>query len=696
MNEIYLLSFAFILAFCLPLWRSASRRAEYGPRPAILLGALLGFLLVGIVAAVELLVVGDSRLGFPLAMTVQALYVPVFFVLEYSIHVQRIRKNLLIKEFGRKARILAIVYLGAALACAAAWLLGGASDDPSQTGNGPVIVRLLLGGLLVASYAVANLTFDLEAGIVRKSSYTFVAGMVVSALAFLFGIFPGTRPSVVHLTVVLNAVFAARVFHEYFVYRMNHVNDIHAQQIDFEQSRTELLNKVLFSTPEEDTRLIGDTLSASFAKLQKCFVKTNLVFRSMMAYRRAGDLLVIDREEFMLEYCLPLADIEHIKQMKAEVLHAHIMAQAFDLAKIRGASAADRGAAELSFAEAAIGRMLESGKPSKLESLPPSLARLFKLIILYPVFNQDELLGVLVLFKTDIDYIFPQEEVILSSLASNLSLILTIIDGKKVQGEKNRLNREMDIAKNIQTSILPRAIEMDGYEADAQMITASEVGGDLYDIVKSGEANYLDIADVAGHGLPAGITALIHMAALHASLRACEALDGTLDVSALYDIVNKVLVEINKERIGSDKFMTCNILAQRGDAIDYAGSHLIGLVFRSESGEVEEIEGMQGRAAFLGISERAVSSDSRGRIVMKAGDLLLLYTDGLIEARDMNDRFFGVAGLKDALKSVARGPLGEAKQEILERLKSFAETGDRKRYEGNYADDVSLVLIRRK
>jgi phosphoserine phosphatase RsbU/P len=694
MNEFYLLSFGFILVFCLPLWIGASRRKEYGQRPALLLAALAGFLLVGVLASIDLLLVDDDQaLGFPFVLTIQVLYAPIFFILEYSVHVQRIKKNLLMKDFRRKTRLLLIVFLGAAAACGGSWAAHLGIANPGEAGGLLFLVKFLAAGLLVASYLGSNAVFDLETGIIRRTSYTFIVGTLVSIVAFLASTVFGVRPTaVILLLAVLNAVFAIRVFQEYFVYRMGHVNDIHRQQIEFEHSRTELLNQVLFSTPEEDTRLIGDTLAASFSQLQKCFSKSNLVFRSMMAYRRSGDLLVVDREEFMLEYCVPLMDIEHIKQMKAEVLHSQIMAQAFDIARISGEAPAEG----LGFAEAAIKRMIETKGQAAVESLPPSLSRLFKLIVLRPIFNQDDLRGMLVLFKTDIDYVFPQEDVILSSLARNLSLIFTIIDGKKVQDEKNRLNREMDIAKNIQTSILPRAFEMDGYEAEAQMVTASEVGGDLYDFIATKYGSYLDIADVAGHGLPAGIAALIHMAALHAALRTSEALGQELDVSALYDIVNKVLVEVNKDRIGSDKFMTCNLLSQRGGAIDYAGSHLIGLVYRSGSGEVEEIEGMQGRAAFLGISELAVSSGSKGRIVMGSGDVFLLYTDGLIEARDMNDNFFGVGGLKEALKDLAREPLADAKRGILERLKAFAEAGDRKKYGGSYADDVSLVLVRRK
>ncbi len=694
MSEFYLLSLGFVLAFCLPLWYDAKRRKEYGPRPRLLLLSFGVLFLSGIVASVAVFLAGDdSPFAYPLIFSIQTLYVLAFFLLEYSVHAQRIKKNLLTPMFRRNARWLVILLMATAALCAVGWvaylLNGGASPE---TARGFVLIKFGLAVFIGAAYFVSNLSFDLESGTIRRTQYTFASGIVLTIIAFIFSFGSSSRPTVVlFLFSLLNCVFAIRVFHEYFVYRMGHVNDMHDQQIEIEQSRTELLNRALLSSPEGDISLIRDTLRAGYEELQSCFSKTDLRFKAMMVFRRSGDLLAVDREEFILEACVPLSDIELLKQMKAEVLRSQIMHQVFDLASIM--SAAD---GTLGFAEAAIRRMVESRRPVDAESLPHSLAKLFKLIVLHPIFNQDRLCGMLVLFKSGFDHVYPQEDLILQSLSRNLSLILTIIESKKALDEKNRLSSEMDIAKNIQTSILPREMEAEGYETEAQMITASEVGGDLYDFVKTKYGNYFDIADVAGHGLPAGITAVIHMAALHAALRTSETIGAELEVSALYDIVNKVLVEINRNRIGSDKFMTCNVLEQKGENIDFAGSHLASLIFRAESGEVEEIEDMQGRAAFQGISETAESSGSRGSFVMKPGDLLLLYTDGLIEARDMNDNFFGIGKLKEIVEENARGPLAEVKVAILERLKGFTDSGDRKKHGGNYADDVSLVLIRRK
>ena len=265
MKQVYLLSFVFILAFCTPLWYDASKRKEYGTRPRILLGALAFFVLIGVAALISLFAVGkDERRGFPLVFTLQALYAPLFFILEYSVHVQRINKNLLVKDFVRKALWLVVVVVVAAAALAGCWALNISLDfSSSNSGVYLFFIRVVASVAVSVSYLFSNFVFDLQKGIVRRVSYTFYTGAAVSTVVLVASwVADAGSPIFILLFMANNAVFAIRIFQEYFVYRMGHVNDIHVRQLEFEQGRTELLNRVLLSSPEEDVKLIGDTLSA--------------------------------------------------------------------------------------------------------------------------------------------------------------------------------------------------------------------------------------------------------------------------------------------------------------------------------------------------------------------------------------------------------------------------------------------------
>lgn len=493
------------------------------------------------------------------------------------------------------------------------------------------------------------------------------------------------------LLTLLNACYAVRVFHEYFLFRMQHLNASYAQQKLQDKVRTELINRVLVSSADEDTDILRGILTSFLARAKEAISNPNLRTKSMMLFRRNEDLLSVDSPKLIVDYCLPLINQETLKRMKPEMLTEHIMTQIFDLAKLKACESPET----LDFASAAVKTMMETKEPVMIKPLPNFLAQLFKLIVLYPVFNKGQLTSMLVLFKDSSDYIFPQEKVVIDDLLNSLSITTMLIGGKLMQEDKNRLNQEMDVAKMIQVSILPKTIGMKGYDIATEMITATEVGGDLYDFTPTQFGNYLDIGDVSGHGLPAGMMALIHMAAFHGALRASETIGKRLETPQLYNIVNQVLINLNRDRMGSDKFMTCNILFEQDGVFKHAGSHMIGLLYRAATESVEELTDMVERAAYLGISEYADSTKSLGEFKMAENDVLILYTDGLTESRNRFGEFFGLENLGQALKLSAKQPAVEIKKAVLRALEIFSENGDLQKYAGSYADDVSILVIKR-
>lgn len=680
-----LLSFAFVAAALAPLWLDASRRPEYGERPRLLLAALVAFLVSGALALCSYLLGDDPAARLPLAAALFA-YAPAFFAAEYSVHVQRIRKNLLAPEFASRFRGWIPAAAVALASCAA---FGLAPVTP--LGEYGVLLALLAAASLAAFFMVSSKMFDLEEGIIRRRAYPFVLGGALSAAAVLAAAFGAP----VHVFLLaLNLVFAARVYHEYFLFRMKHLNDIHALNLEQKRARSELIEKVLASNEEEDVAILRGILETALKRLQDAIPNPALKFGSLMFFRATGGVLAVDSPSFIVGHCVPLLNLESLKRMKAEAAAEHIRGQAFDLARVRSAEPLDPA----DFAAAWVRRMAEGREPVLATDLPEHLGHMFRLIALYPVFNRERLDGMLVLFKDGKDYVFPQEKNVLEETIGYLSIATTLIEGKRVQADKNRVDQEMDVARSIQVSVLPKSIEMPGYDVAAEMVTATEVGGDLYDFARSGQANYLDVGDVSGHGLPAGIMALLHLAAFQAAVRAGEALGKDLRPDALYDLVNRVLVDVNRDRIGSDKFMTCAMLREEGGRFVHAGAHLVGLVYRAASGKAEFLRGMIDRAAFLGISEYARSEGSLGEFVLAAGDALLLYTDGLIEARDRHGELYGESRLAASLEAAAgaAGADSEAiKGSLLADLRSFAEGGDLATRGGRYADDVSVVVVKR-
>lgn len=259
-----------------------------------------------------------------------------------------------------------------------------------------------------------------------------------------------------------------------------------------------------------------------------------------------------------------------------------------------------------------------------------------------------------------------------------------------------RLNKEMDIARNIQNSILPKQLAIPGYEISALMETATEVGGDAYDILSTPLGNFIGIGDVSGHGLASGIMALIEMAAFHGVVQTHLSFNKSVRPDIVYDIVNKVLCRINRDRIGSDKFMTKVLLVENEGRFIHAGTHEIGLFYSSKERKIRQLHDMIDRTAFLGISELIESRTSVGEFHMESGDFLLLYTDGLIEAKNAAGEQYGIERAELVLKKHAATGVESIIQELRGDLMAFSKDGDRQRYNGRLADDLTLVLIKKE
>jgi sigma-B regulation protein RsbU (phosphoserine phosphatase) len=162
----------------------------------------------------------------------------------------------------------------------------------------------------------------------------------------------------------------------------------------------------------------------------------------------------------------------------------------------------------------------------------------------------------------------------------------------------------------------------------------------------------------------------------------------------VYDAVNRVLCTLHRDRLGSDKFMTQNYFRSSGDTIEHVGTHLVGLLWRARNEDVEELTGLVDQTGFLGLSEFVVSTQSLGSFAMHAGDVLLLYSDGVTEAKNGRGDEFGLDGLKRALFQHADGTPQELIAAVTDDLRRHAAGGDLKKH-GRFADDVSLVVLKK-
>jgi serine phosphatase RsbU (regulator of sigma subunit) len=240
---------------------------------------------------------------------------------------------------------------------------------------------------------------------------------------------------------------------------------------------------------------------------------------------------------------------------------------------------------------------------------------------------------------------------------------------------------EMAIAQQIQTSILPRVLEVPGMEIAASMVTATEVGGDYYDLQQIDDGGFwLGIGDVSGHGLNAGLIMLMIQSGLGSLMRA----DAAADPARLLGVVNRTLYENVRQRLGRDDFATLSLLRffPNGRFL-VAGAHEDILVWRAGGGRCEQIPT---EGTWLGIAERTENDNHNREGRLEDGDVMLLYTDGITEARDEHDEQFGVGRLTEALAELCARPVVEICSEILARVRAWAPRPE---------DDQTIVALRR-
>lgn len=240
------------------------------------------------------------------------------------------------------------------------------------------------------------------------------------------------------------------------------------------------------------------------------------------------------------------------------------------------------------------------------------------------------------------------------------------------------INKELEIARQIQSSILPREIPtMAGLEIAARYLPMSAVAGDFYDFLAP-EKNQLGIliADVTGHGVPAAIIASMLKVAFAG--QAEHATDPA-----------RVLAGLNQALCGKfeDHFVTAAYVFFDLDrrVIRYAGAgHPPILHSNRSNGTTRSIEQ---NGLFLGMFPEAVYESVE--LPLQLGDRYVLYTDGLPESRSAVGEEFGLQRCKQFLESNPRLLPGAFADELLREIFRWSARSAG----GAQEDDMTLILL---
>lgn len=275
----------------------------------------------------------------------------------------------------------------------------------------------------------------------------------------------------------------------------------------------------------------------------------------------------------------------------------------------------------------------------------------------------------------------PEDLALFHALAQHIAIALENAQLNLHSIERARLERSLEIAAEIQSGLMPKSPpQQDGFDLFGWYRSAEHASGDFYDFVKTRDGGIAAVmGDVTGHGVgPALITATAQ-----ASLRSYARVLG--DPGSVVTMLNSDL----SERMDDGMFLTLFMaaLGQDGELQMLNAGHTPPLVWRAASQTIESV-GADGPAVGL-------MDDLEYRVgqplQLSQGDILLVFTDGLVEARhpDLPDRLFDEHGVRAVLSD--QGFKGASARECVEAVAAAALE-----FSGNAReDDITILAIRK-
>ncbi|HEV2465046.1 MAG TPA: PP2C family protein-serine/threonine phosphatase [Acidobacteriaceae bacterium] len=261
-----------------------------------------------------------------------------------------------------------------------------------------------------------------------------------------------------------------------------------------------------------------------------------------------------------------------------------------------------------------------------------------------------------------------------------LSYVFFILFIRSQGRDALKLRTELELAHGIQKTLVPPfTLRAAGFEVYGISMPSEKVGGDLVDaIALSGGDAIAYLGDIAGHGLQAGILMGMLKTATRTALVDAGEREPCATLPALLERLNTVLPSVKEPHMYAT--FTAFRLCVGGDVFYSLAASPPILHWHSEKLALSKVEEEQFP---LGLLE--VSAFTGDQIAMRSGDLLLVATDGVLEACDRAGEEFGLERLERTVAANATSPLPELAAGILDAARAF----------GKQADDQTILLVRR-
>jgi sigma-B regulation protein RsbU (phosphoserine phosphatase) len=294
-----------------------------------------------------------------------------------------------------------------------------------------------------------------------------------------------------------------------------------------------------------------------------------------------------------------------------------------------------------------------------------------------PLVTKDRPIGVMTLEGNQACCIDAEHERVLNTLANQIAIAIESAQlYEEILSRERKLESDLQLARELQRSMLPdEPPSIPGFELGSVYLPADNLGGDFYDFLRLPEGRTgIVIADVSGKGVAAAMT----MAASRGAVRSAS--EHGAQPSALLHAANRRLFRDIKRNV----YITAcyGVLDPAKGSFAYASAgHFPPLLVR-ESGEVLYLEA---GGTILGMFDGVGYEEET--LQLRSGDSVCFYTDGIIDAFNVNDEPFGEERLENLLKTIHRLPATEIVRRLVSSVHDFAQG------RGQH-DDMTVIVLK--
>jgi predicted ATPase/serine phosphatase RsbU (regulator of sigma subunit) len=259
---------------------------------------------------------------------------------------------------------------------------------------------------------------------------------------------------------------------------------------------------------------------------------------------------------------------------------------------------------------------------------------------------------------------------------------------KQLHSENIRMSAELEVSRQLQQMLLPKKEEhqqIETLEIAGFLAPADEVGGDYYDILNRHDRVLIGIGDVTGHGLESGAISIMVQTAVRTLLAYHET-----EIVSFFPVINETIFD-NVHRMNCDKSMSLLLLeyqsqAEGGGLLRFSGQH--EEIIMVQNGLLKRIDTID-LGFNIGIIDNITEFIAQSTIQLNPGDVIVLYTDGITEAKNQQKEEYGIERLCQVIELKWEKSVSDIQKAIINDMQQFISPQ-------KPDDDITLLVLKQK